>query len=200
MAQSFIVLLLLIFLLFLLIYFLFPGFFQPQKQTPSAPLITNCVMTAQQRDQFLNSIVKGCTNRLRGIVRGSLINANEVKDFIESGNFRLVFISNLVPEKLVNAIQSNDSKAMNDLKLLAISGAKIAGNTTYVVIKMENGQPSPIGAPTTDFNEAFNYLQSNMQQFQNSDDSLAVFVDEDIPCPDGTDPMFPNYSPMFTNM
>ena len=188
MTQACLLFIFIIILMLLFIYFFYPNLFQSKHMNKT------CAMSIKERDQILANIAKGCTHRIRGIIRESMINQNEIKDFLDDGIFRLVIITNIIPEDLVNKIYSNNNKSMNDINLVAIASNSINNRKIYVVINIQNGQLEPINVPTDDFSQAYNAAQNNIKQLGNTTENLVFFIDEDIPCPDH-DKMI-NYTPI----
>jgi hypothetical protein len=66
-----------------------------------------------------------------------------------------------------------------------MSSNLVAGQKKYIVMAMNGGRMMPIGAPTTNFVDAFNYLESSARKQLGADtNNLVFYIDEDIPCPE----------------
>lgn len=129
-------------------------------------------------------LAQDCTHRLRAVVREDLVTPSDVRRFLESGNKRMVIVTNIDPEAMVRAIRSGNKGSLSQIKALAIRSALVNNSRTFIVLSLANGMLNPIGAPTNDYTQAFNYLDSNIRQtIGPGENNLALYVDEDLPCP-----------------
>ncbi len=138
-----------------------------------------CPTSHEDAKQVLGQFARGCTQRLRGVVRESHATAADVQAFMTAGVNRLVIITNIVPEDFVATIYSGNA---SQIKAVAISSTVQNGQPRYIVMRVDGGQLGPIGTPTSDFNSAFSYLESAAQQIGPDTDNLVFYIDEDIPC------------------
>ncbi len=150
---------------------------------PSLPINhTDALLVLQQ-------LVRGCTHRLRGVVREDMATATDVSAFMTEGAQRLVIITNIDPEKFISLAMSGQ-KALQQIKAVAISSAIVRGKKNYIVMSIKDGNLSPIGALTANFADAFEYLESTARkQIGPDSNNLVFYIDEDIPCPEEVTPL-----------
>lgn len=145
---------------------------------------TAAVATAENASEdeaaVLLAIAKGCSYRLRGVVRAEDISLEQVKNFLTDGKHRMVLITNIVPEVLVSAIMSGNNPSIKDIKATALSSAMVDDVKKYIVMDVNKGKVIPNGLPTNDLDTSFEDL---LEKVDNSKNNLVFLIDEDIPCP-----------------
>jgi hypothetical protein len=135
-------------------------------------------------EDFLKNVARGCLHRLRGVVREDLATKENVQEFVSVGDKKLVVLSNIDPEKIVSNVIDNNTDFMNKLRLVAVGSGLLNGTKNYIVLMLKDGNMSPIGAPTKNFDEAFDYMERTARKYIGDDTNNLVFmIDEDIPCP-----------------
>jgi len=148
------------------------------------PVCQSCAVTQPEAMAVLMQLSKGCTKRLRGVVRESAVSKNDVMHFLNGGDKRVVVVTDVIPETFKEIVDSGKSDLLSKIKAAVLGSATVAGLKTYMVMSVKNGKMSPAGAPTTVFNDAFKYLNDRVRKDVGSDhnDNLVVYIDEDIPC------------------
>ena len=146
--------------------------------------------------QILQQFVRGCTYRLRGVMRESEASVEDVNTFVDGGTNRLIIVTNIVPENFVYTAQSTDKTTMSRLKAVALSSTVTNGAKKYMVMSVNNGHFGPMGAPTTVFADAFTYLQSSAKLIGSATNNLVFYIDEDIPCPEKVTPIGEETTPL----
>lgn len=151
---------------------------------PVCPECPACDLKYPHARDLLEQLAKGCSYRVRGVLRESAVSKNDVQYFLDGGDKRVVVVTNMVPEEFVKAVGSNDQDLLNQIKAVVLGSAKVAGTKTYMVMVINGGKMSPAGAPTTKFDDAFNYLQNRARNDVAADhnNNLVVYIDEDIEC------------------
>jgi hypothetical protein len=151
----------------------------------------NCGKKFQIDDKYnqeiLDKMAKGCLYRLRAITREELATKEDIFSFMSSGDKKLVIITKISPEDFVNQIYSNQQYNLN---AVAISSAVVSNKKNYIVMSLENGKFNPVGSPTENFDDAFNYLNNNTRKILGDDkDTIVFYIDEDVPCPSDVTPL-----------
>jgi hypothetical protein len=167
-----------------LFFVVFGGMTSGCKLCPNACKDNQPTDQADYTSAFLDVLVKGCIHRLRGLVRADMMNPDEVKAFLMDGSNKLVVLSNLDPQDLVNSVQSGDDFKLN---MVAVSSTRMDGKKRYIVMGYVNQRLTPVGAPTENLEEALNYFKSASKdrlgaESMNSN-NLVFYIDEDLPCP-----------------
>ena len=186
MANNLLLILLVIIVVFVLYYYIFDGTYKlcPNCGRKTAPNgdCPNCpVVSSEDAQQVLQSLALGCTHRLRGVVREDVASASEVSDFMTSGTNKLVIITNVDPEDFVRIIYSGQD--LKQLSAVAMSSSVVRGQKNYIVMALSNGNLSPMGSPTQNFVDAFQYLESAARKLGPDSGNLVFYIDEDIECP-----------------
>jgi len=162
-----------------------------QKTTDGkCPDCPSCLLTREDAMQALKQMAKGCTHRLRGVVREDMISASDVSEFMTGGVNRLTILTNVDPEDFIAMIQSGHQPALDQLKAVAMSSSMVNNKKSYLVMTMSDGRMNPIGSPTTQFADAVKNLESTARKQLGADvNNLVFFIDEDIPCPQEVTPV-----------
>jgi hypothetical protein len=145
------------------------------------PVCPTCTVTHPDALEVLYQLAKGCSERLRAVLRGSVVNKDSVRDFLVSGDKRVVVTTNMIPETFVKTVHSGSTELLSQIKAVVLGSATVADLKTFLVMVINKGKMSPVGAPTTDFEEAYKYMQSRVKS-DVGDENLIVYIDEDIPC------------------
>ena len=164
------------------------------KVCPKCPA---CDLTEPNAQDVIQQLARGCTYRLRGVVRESLATPQDVAEFLQGGDKRVVVVSGLEPELFIRQAMAKDATSLENLRMSAITAAVVNGERKYMVMSASGGQLSPAGAPTSDFSAAFAYLEERARtDVGNQENNLVFYIDESIPCPtpaheedDGTTPI-----------
>lgn len=152
-----------------------------------------CVVPNDYMLMMLDTLARSCTYKLRGIMRESVVDVNEVQYFMQNGDSKSVVITNFEPEKLIKTMSSvvNESNDVNNLKseieklsAVNITSKIVNGHKNYIVMALHEGKMASVGNPTNNFVEAFNNLEKTARSKLGPDtNTLVLFIDEDVSCP-----------------
>jgi hypothetical protein len=151
------------------------------KCPESAPVVSH--PSANKAEvQTLLALARGTLHRLRGVVRENIATKSEIKNFVNSGDNRLVIVTDIVPEAFVSSIMDGKNPTLDKVKAVAISCAVVNGTKQYIVLKLLGGKLTPQGTPSSDFDNAFEMLEKLARMTVGDDTNNLVFlIDEDVP-------------------
>jgi len=151
------------------------------EKCPDPPKCPECPITNIHAMNLLKQLAKGCTQRLVAVLRESIVSKNDISYFLNNGDKRVIVVTNIVPENLANIIVSNDENDLAKIKAIVLGVAIVGGLKTFMVVSINNGKMTPLGAPTTNFEDAFRYMEEKADITINNQ-NLVLYIDEDINC------------------
>jgi len=131
---------------------------------------------------LLKKIAVSCNNHLRAVIREDMVNADNVLSFLNGGEKRLVLLSNIAPENMINIVETEDVN-ISKIKVLGLSASIVDGKKYYIVLSIIDNKLDSTMTPTTVFEEAFKILNTTAREQLGSDmESLVFYIDEAVAC------------------
>lgn len=146
---------------------------------------------------LLKKMAVSCGKHLRAVVREDLVSAVNVREFLDGGDKRVVLLTNVDPENMINIVNSLEEDVINQIKVVGLSSIVVDSSVYYIVVNIVDGKLSSDIEPVTDFDEAFALLESTAREQLGSDDnSLVLYVDENESCDNDAVTLLPDESGM----
>lgn len=149
---------------------------------PTQPVATAKDATKNEAVSLL-TVANGCAYRLKAVVPQTNISGDQLAEFVNGGDHRMVVVTAMRPKAVVSAIMSGEHPAVTDLKAGTLSAAFVGGQKMYIVMSLKEGKLTPAAPILTDTDDALAELNKVVGLNGDSANNLVFLIDEDKPCP-----------------
>lgn len=146
-------------------------------QCPVCPSCPDCPTTTPESKAVMSNMITGCVEKLQAVMNESLTSKQQVLDFLAGGTNRLVIITNITIQELVQNMEQGT------VSVAAIRSTVLDGVKKYSAIVISNGKIKSLTADASSPSAVFDVLNKAVREIDPTDENnLVMFIDDDIDC------------------